>query len=138
VFIFSFTKAALSPLSHEGSFKHFLYFNIHSNHLSNTVIALWVLYFSITPTDQSIDFPRLYLIVNFLTHWRRFNRWSFKPSLTFVIFFKSIRTFTFVNQLLKFLFHHLMNYLLRSLFNYFTTHPKNVNPENKKTVTFFW
>jgi hypothetical protein len=69
-----------------------------------------------------------------LTHWRRFNRWSFKPSL---IFFKSIRTSEFVNNFLKFLFHHLMNYLLRSLFNYFTTHPKNVNTKNKKTVTFF-
>jgi hypothetical protein len=30
-----------------------------------------------------------------------------------------------------------MKYFRRSLFNYFTTTSKNVNPKNKKTVTFF-
>ena len=35
----------------------------NNNNLSYVIIALQVLYFSITPTDQSIDFPSSYLIV---------------------------------------------------------------------------
>ena len=38
-----------------------LTYNIYNNNLSYVIIALYVLYFSITPTDQSIDFPSLYL-----------------------------------------------------------------------------
>ena len=56
------------------------------------------------------------------------------PSL---IFSKCIRNYHFVNTFLKFLFHHPMNYLRCSLFNYSTTLSKNFNHKKQKTVTFF-
>jgi hypothetical protein len=59
-------------------------------------------------------------------------------SSPFFIFYQSIITFVIVNRLLKFLFHHPMNYYLRSLFNYFTTPSKNVNTKNKKPPLFQW
>ena len=68
-------------------------------------------------------------------YWRWLNRWSFKP---YLILFKSIRTSQFVNNFLKFSFRYPVNYLLRSLFNNFTTTSKNVNPKNKKPSLFLW
>lgn len=81
-------------------------YSLHDNNLGYTVIALPVLHKSISPTDQSIDFPSSHLIVGFPTHWRRFNRWSFKPSL---IFTKCIRTLSPVNTFLNFLHSNQLN-----------------------------
>ena len=60
--IFQFTKLVFSTTQLTTALK-LLTYNIYNNNLSYVIIALWVLYLSITPTDQSIDFSRLYLIV---------------------------------------------------------------------------
>lgn len=82
------------PLAIRVTLAEIIYLYIYGNHLSNSVIAIRVLVLPITPVDQSIDFSRLYRIVGCPTHWRRFNRWSFKP---FLIFTQYIRNFRFVN-----------------------------------------
>ena len=58
--IFQFTKLVFSTTQLTTALK-LLTYNIYNNNLSYVIIALWVLYLSITPTDQSIDFPSLYL-----------------------------------------------------------------------------
>ena len=42
---------------------NFLCLFVYNNNLSYVIIAIRVLYFSITPVDQSIDFPSSHLIV---------------------------------------------------------------------------
>ena len=126
--IFQFTKLVFSTTQLTTAL-NFLCLFTYNNNLSYVIIALWVLYLSITPTDQSIDFPSSSPLV---TGGGSTDGVS-SPSL---IFSKCIRNYYFVNTFLKFHFHHSMNYLLRSLFNYFTTHSKNVNPKNKKPSLF--
>ena len=58
--IFQFTKLVFSTTQLTTAL-NFLCLFIYNNNLSYVIIALWVLYSSITPTDQSIDFPSLYL-----------------------------------------------------------------------------
>ena len=84
----------------------------------------------ITPTDQSIDFPSLYLWLLAVAQQTEFQALSLSS-----ISVSEITTSS--TPFLNLHFHCPMNHFRRSLFNYFTTPSKNFNHKNKKTVTFF-
>lgn len=93
--------------------------------------------FGITPTDQSIDFPRLYLF-----HWRRLNRWSFKPVSK--LFLQSISFLSLVNCLFSLTFRLARWSTFRRSTIIILSHFLSLSTiffqknSNKKTVTHFW
>ena len=123
--IFQFTKLVFSTTQLTTAL-NFLCLFTYNNNLSYVIIALWVLYSSITPTDQSIDFPSLYLWLLAVAQQMEFQAFHNLHSVYHNFRYCQLTFFKFSS----------MNYLLRSLFNYFTTTSKNVNPKNKKPSLF--